>query len=114
MSCFSLDDHDRAQALAVDDECGPRVARSDEPDVAARQADERVGSGDGEAAAAWTAGRPVTGAVPPCWEPAPVGDEMSTTLAPAGGATWTSLSGTAPNEMSVAFSSSAGEEAPCA
>ena len=88
-SRLALDDDDRAEALPVDDEHRPGVGGADEPDVTARQADERVGRDDGERRSRLhrrepghrrraTASR--VAVVLAC-------DERSTTLAPAGGAT---------------------------
>ena len=66
-------------------------------------------------AAACTAASPVTGAaVPPPDVPLPVCDERSTIFAPAGGETAMSEAETEPNEMSVAWSASTGDDEPCA
>ena len=72
------------------------------------------GAVTGNPAAACTAANPTTGAAPLSVPEDDVWLEMSTSFAPAGGATCTSESDTVPNEMSLASSASAGDDAPCA
>ena len=89
--------------------------RADEPDVLARQADERVGRDDAERRRGLTAASPVTGGV-----------ELAVLAGAAAPATRdrrssrrraarpaTSESGTAPKEMFVASSASTGDDEPC-
>ena len=89
---LALDQDDRAEPLAVEDDRG---IAADEPHVTSRQADERVGRDDGEAAAAVTASSPVTAGVPaPGRTDAP--DAEVDDLRARGGETSTSPAATAP------------------
>ena len=113
---LALDDDDRPEALSVDHEHRPGIGWADEPrrpDAAIRPGVSGATTGNG--AAACTAASPVTGALvlPPAVPP-PACEERSTIVAPAGGETAMSESGTEPKEMSVACSASTGDDEPWA
>ena len=90
---LALDQHDPAEALAVERE---RRVAADEADVAARQPDERVRRDDREVGGSLDGVEPADRRRPRAVPASPGGEPRSTTLAPAGGATSTSEAGTAP------------------